>query len=318
MSTKSKRVGSKGAVFFTILALIFTVITAWLLSMMFSGSKYAQEDMVKVVVANRSFEPFEPLNRQDFREVTVPASSLPAGSYASVDALIPNPDEPPKSVVRLYKDEIVLGTRLADYDSGWGMASRIPYDDDSAYAGTPLRAIAVRVDSSLTVSRLVYPGAIVDVLATLRMPKRDITATQIIIQGVEVLAVDANVDAAQMTAKEIARASAVEQQSQAPEVVVALLVTPEQAEQLTMATREGRIDLVLRNSKDQRYYRTTGVQPEDLFPQLSTEKAKQQRVERRPMEELERSTPPGGSRAVVGHPRLRKPVVDREPTITIQ
>ncbi len=316
MNTKNKRVSSKGAVFFTILALIFTVITAWLLSMMFSGSKYAQEDMAKVVVANRSLEPFEPLNRQDFREISVPASSIPAGSYASVDALIPDPETPPKSVVRIYKDEIVLGTRLADFDSGWGLASRIPFSADSAYGNSPLRAIAVRVDSSLTVSRLVYPGAIVDVLATMRLPRRDLTATQIIIQGVEVLAVDANVDAAQMTAKEIAKANSVEQQTQAPEVVVALLVTPEQSEQLTLATREGRIDLVLRNSRDERYYRTTGVQPEDLFPQLSAGKAQQQRAEMKPMEELEQGST--SSNRVLNHPRLRKQNVDREPTIKIQ
>jgi pilus assembly protein CpaB len=47
--------------------------------------------------------------------------------------------------------------------------------------------------------------------------------------------------------------------------VVTLLVTPEQAETLTLAGNEGRIQLVLRNGSDQVTSRTPGRETAELF-----------------------------------------------------
>jgi pilus assembly protein CpaB len=47
--------------------------------------------------------------------------------------------------------------------------------------------------------------------------------------------------------------------------VVTLLVTPEQAEALTLAGNEGRIQLVLRNSGDQAMAKTRGSEIGDLY-----------------------------------------------------
>jgi len=47
--------------------------------------------------------------------------------------------------------------------------------------------------------------------------------------------------------------------------VVTLLVTPAQAESLTLANSEGKIQLVLRNSTDQELSQTTGRQLRDLY-----------------------------------------------------
>jgi pilus assembly protein CpaB len=47
--------------------------------------------------------------------------------------------------------------------------------------------------------------------------------------------------------------------------VVTLLVTPEQAEALTLAGNEGRIQLVLRNSGDQAMAKTRGSEVGDLY-----------------------------------------------------
>jgi pilus assembly protein CpaB len=47
--------------------------------------------------------------------------------------------------------------------------------------------------------------------------------------------------------------------------VVTLMVTPEQAEMLTLAGNEGRIQLVLRNGSDQSLSRTPGRDLSDLY-----------------------------------------------------
>jgi pilus assembly protein CpaB len=47
--------------------------------------------------------------------------------------------------------------------------------------------------------------------------------------------------------------------------VVTLLLTPEQSEMVTLAQTQGRIQLVLRNGKDQEVAETSGVNENDLF-----------------------------------------------------
>jgi pilus assembly protein CpaB len=47
--------------------------------------------------------------------------------------------------------------------------------------------------------------------------------------------------------------------------VVTLLLTPQQAELVTLAQTHGRIQLVLRNAKDDEVTETTGVRENDLF-----------------------------------------------------
>ena len=47
--------------------------------------------------------------------------------------------------------------------------------------------------------------------------------------------------------------------------VVTLLLTPEQAEMVTLAQTQGRIQLVLRNGNDEEVAETTGIREDDLF-----------------------------------------------------
>jgi pilus assembly protein CpaB len=47
--------------------------------------------------------------------------------------------------------------------------------------------------------------------------------------------------------------------------VVTLLVTPEQAELLTLAAAQGRLQLVLRNSRDEEVVETRGVRERQMF-----------------------------------------------------
>ena len=126
-------------------------------------------------------------------------------------------------------DEPVVAGRLAERGSGFGLAPMIP-------AG--MRAVAVKVNEVVGVAGFVLPGMRVDVLVTVRPPGDAGARTSTILQNVPVVSAGQ-----QIQADGSGRAVNVP--------VVTLLVTPEQAETLTLAGGEGRIQLVLRNSSDQ-------------------------------------------------------------------
>jgi len=101
-----------------------------------------------------------------------------------------------------------------------------------------MRAVSVEVDQVIGVAGFVLPGTRVDVLVTI-MPGTDRreTTTRIILQNVRALAADQKYQ------------QDIEGEPQYV-TVVTLLVTPDEAEALTLAATEGRIQLALRNTLD--------------------------------------------------------------------
>ncbi len=132
----------------------------------------------------------------------------------------------------LYQGEPILETRLAAAGSGGGLAATIPQG---------MRALAVKVDQVVGVAGFVTPGMRVDVLAS-GVPPGATSATQgtvtkTILQNIQVLSAGTDIQK---------DAEGKPQQVQ----VVNLLVTPEQAQTLSLATGELKIQLVLRNPLD--------------------------------------------------------------------
>jgi pilus assembly protein CpaB len=102
-----------------------------------------------------------------------------------------------------------------------------------------MRALAVRVNEIIGVAGFILPGMRVDVLVTGHPPAgsaNDVTTT--VLQNITVLSAN------QQMAPDKGQAINA--------TVVNVLVTPDQAELLTLAGQEGRITLVLRNAIDQK------------------------------------------------------------------
>ncbi len=252
---QGKKSSGLGTVIFTVLALLLTFLTAWLLSLMLAGTEYTKEPVRPVVVAADALEPFQALTKEHLKVVKLPESAIPEGSFSKVEDLVRNP--PYKALVALHPGEILFEDRLADPEAGEGLATLIP---------PGMRAMVVKVDLTTAWARLFYPGALVDVLATMRLERLGISMSRVILQGVKVLAVGRTVDAARFTKAEGAESPDKQEETKA---VVTLLVDPRQAEQLTLAVREGKVDLMLRSPKDQAQPETGGARPEDLFPELA-------------------------------------------------
>ncbi len=134
-------------------------------------------------------------------------------------------------ITPLYQGEPILESRLAAVGSGAGIAAVIR---------PGMRACAVKVDEVVGVSGFVVPGQRVDVLISGMAPgtpANDGPKVRTLLQNIEVLSAGTNI-------QRDAEGKPVQVQ------VVNLLVTPEQAEFLSLASTVTRVQLVLRNPLD--------------------------------------------------------------------
>jgi pilus assembly protein CpaB len=203
-----------------------------------STKKAESTDQKDVVVATRPLGVGWMIKPADVKIEKVPGDAFPKGAFNKVEDVL---DRPVISNVLL--DEPILEGRLAAKGSGLGLAPTIPVG---------MRAVTVRVNDVAGVAGFVLPGMKVDVLVTGHPPNSDGTMTTTCLQNMLVLS-------AGQTMTPDSRGQTI----QAP--TVTLLVDPEQAETLTLANSEGRIQLVLRNSSDQTIEKTAGRFVSELY-----------------------------------------------------
>ncbi len=201
--------------------------------------KQAQaSDTKDLVVTTKPLPVGTTIKPGDVKTIRVPVDQFPKGGYAKVEEVLDRP-----IVSNILQDEPVMEGRLAARNSGAGLAPIIPVG---------MRAVTVRVTDVSAVAGFVMPGMRVDVLVTGRPPTATDTITTTVLQNVMVLS-------SGTTIQPDARGQAM----QAPNVT--LLATPEQAEILTLAGNEGRIQLVLRNGNDQDQKATSGKTISQLY-----------------------------------------------------
>ena len=169
---------------------------------------------------------------------SVPESLFPAGAYSRIEDVLERPVISP-----IQAAEPIVEARIAARGSGGGLAPLIP---------PGLRAISVRVNDVVGVAGFVLPGMRVDVLVTGLPPGHEGMMTATVLQNIMVL-----------SAGQTIQVDAKSQSINTP--VVTLLVTPAQAEALTLANNEGKIQLVLRNSSDQQVAATSGRELRELY-----------------------------------------------------
>jgi pilus assembly protein CpaB len=229
--------------FLTVLgvSLLFALVVSSIFYQMTARAGTPKKDKVElreVVVAAHPLPMGVSVKPADVKVVKMTADQFPKGAFSRVEEVI---DRPVVSNVLL--DEPVLDGRLGARGSGAGLAPIIPVG---------MRAVSVRVNEVVGVAGYVLPGMRVDVLVTGRPPKSEDTVTVTVLQHILVLS------AGQIIQPE-PRGQAI------PAPVVTLLVTPEQAETLTLAGNEGRIQLVLRNGSDQNTAPTAGRAVAELY-----------------------------------------------------
>ena len=270
MNQKAKA-SSFGTIGFMIAAIVFAAVAGILLSQVME-STYSQEPVKPIVVAARKLPASTVFKKKDLKLASWPESAIPTGAYKKIEDVLKSKRVPLMPFVR---NEPVLKSHLSKPRAGMGVATLVEMDK---------RAIAIRTDNAVTLTRLVYPGARVDVLTTMRNTAGGVDddgpkiSTKIVLQDVKVLSVGEDIDPLTITDRmrskkkeEGALGGGESSDQREARSTVTLLVAPEEAERLVLALREGKIDIVLRNPRDHRQVETTGATEEVFLPQQEEE-----------------------------------------------
>ena len=291
-SSGTGRPAAIGAVSFIVAAVVFSGIAGLLLARLLEQD-FSREPLKKVVVVKRQLGAGARLTAADLRVANWPQSSVPAGTFDSVEAVVKSRRVP---LVPMVVGEAVLLSHLSRPGAGLGIASVVDVGK---------RAMSIRVGDPVSIARLVYPGAVVDVLSTFRGADGDgqqRMRTRVVLQKVKVLAVGAKIDPLNGARNERAGRQDTGlgggNDRKGPGVVT-LMVTPAQSAQLALASRDGELDLALRNPGDTEVAEVTGatrqpppaaVQP-DSEPRRRVARARR-RTRRRPAAVAQSAQPP--------------------------
>jgi pilus assembly protein CpaB len=193
-----------------------------------------------VMVAAADLDMGAELRREDIRAIQWPADAVPPGSFENPEELVGR-----GLIMPVTQNELFLPGKLASKDAGAGLPPII----QPGY-----RALSVRVNDVVGVAGYVLPGTRVDVVATVNPTQRpeDVTS-KVIMTNVQVLASGTKIERDDKNNKPMAVS------------VVTLLVSPEEAERLTLASTEGKIQLALRNPIDKTAPTTSGIRPLGLM-----------------------------------------------------
>jgi pilus assembly protein CpaB len=221
-------------------AFVLSVCVSYLVYRAVSNTAPAPLHTVGVVVAARDLTVGSLVRAADLTLASW-SGPLPAGAILKRDSVLNR-----GVIASIYEGEPVTENRLSLTGSGGGLAATIP---------PGLRACAVKVNDVVGVAGFVVSGMRVDVLITGLPPggnALDGPKVRTLLQNIQVLSAGTDFQKDK---------EGKPQQAQ----VVNLLVTPSQAEILSLAANEMHIQLVLRNPVDTGISTPPGTVMSDLF-----------------------------------------------------
>jgi pilus assembly protein CpaB len=192
----------------------------------------------RAFVATRDLPAGTVVGQGDVREVEWPGDAVPPGLLGAAEEVVGR-----GVLTGMRFNEPFLDSKLAPRGAGGGLPVLITEGR---------RALSIRVDDVVGVAGFVVPGTRVDILLTMNSQSNGEVQTKAILQNIQALAAGQSVQ--------------VDMEGKPQQVsVVTLLVTPEQAEALTLASSQGRIQMALRNQLDTLAVQTLGARVSGLF-----------------------------------------------------
>lgn len=197
----------------------------------------AKPKVKRVMAAAVALQPGVPIMAENLVEIDWPEGVLLEGLIdpKSKDELIGH-----VLVYPVGEKQPILRRDIASPGS-FGLAAKIP---------DGMRATAVKTNEINNVAGFMFPGARVDVLATLR-GDNNLTTTRTVLQNVQVLSTGTKIEPDPNGKPENVS-------------VITLLVTPEESEKVVLAQNQGSIQFSLRNGGDAAKVDTPSVDLADL------------------------------------------------------
>jgi len=206
------------------MALVVSVIVT---SFLYSHIKrqYAMTSRpIKIVAAARPLEPGKPLTPEDLTLANWPANVALSGAASKPESFVGRIVLYPVAAQEPIREQL-----LAAPGAAVGLTAKIP---------DGMRAVAIQTNEVNNVSGFLFPGCHVDALVTVRQADSKDSVTMTVLQNVEVLS----------TGEKLQPDPAGKPQN-VKEVTV--LLTPDDAQKLVLASNQGTVQFVLRNSSDQ-------------------------------------------------------------------
>ena len=191
-----------------------------------------------VLVAAKDLSVGNKITNDDLKLVRIPEGAIPPTAIRHKAEVLDR-----GIILPIPAGDFILGSKLAAEKAGAGLPSLIP---------PGMRAMSVRVNEVVSVAGFVLPGTRVDVLLTGNPGGGGDQQTTTVLENVAVLA----------TGQKLERNSAGDPENAA---VITLLVSPEDAQKLTLASSQGRIQLSLRNPLDTKQQDLGGVNSNSLY-----------------------------------------------------
>jgi pilus assembly protein CpaB len=224
-------------------AIAFGLIAAVSVSRYLTSAQAYTRNLTNVVVAKVEIPLGSRIAAEQLSVMQFPRNVIPEGTFQQVDDKLVGR----VAVTRIGVREPVTEVRLAPIGAAGGLSSVIP----DGY-----RAMTVKVDDIVGISGFIMPGTLVDIVVVIEPPEgssQKDKVSKIVLQNIKVLANGQNLDKPK-NEKEAERVKA-----------ITLQVTPEQAEKLALASSEGKLQLVMRNSIDQGDESTPGANKNSLL-----------------------------------------------------
>jgi pilus assembly protein CpaB len=224
---------------FIIALLVSGVFTFWL-SQKFTKHAQAAPPPPKsqYVAAAANMEAGQVIKAENLHLVDWPANVPLQGAFTTTQPLVGR-----MVLYPLAAGEPILERQMSAPGAGTGLTVKIP---------DGMRAISLRTDEIVGVAGFLAPGTHVDVLATLHLANVPDPVNATVLQDAQVLAIgqktEPDPDGKPITA-----------------TVVTLLVSPEDAEKVDLASNQGTVHFVLRNGGDREEVKGAPV----LLSQLS-------------------------------------------------
>src|SRR5262249_6771979 len=184
-TTPRTRATQMGAIAFFAVGLLCAGFAAYLVKNMISARGYTGDRVRPVVVAKHALPAAQPITPDDVDIMNWPEKHVPEGVVSDPKLLFAG-GKPLIPTTGILEGEPIVPSRLANQQQGTYLA---------ALVRDGYRAVAVKVDDSVARSGLVYPGAHVDVVATVNVENHG-WISRVGVQNVRVLAVESDTDVA--------------------------------------------------------------------------------------------------------------------------
>ena len=229
----------------TLLALFSSGLVTFLAYRMLSRQlNPTREDMTQIVVAAETLTLGTRVAAPHLRMVPWPKAVALEGSFLDPEEVVGR-----GVIVPMIANEPVMESKLAPIEAGAGLTTAIPEG---------MRAVAIKVNDVIGIAGFVLPGTRVDVIVvgSADERKRNDTA-KMILENIEVLAAGQNIE------------QGTDGEPQTVQVIT-LLVTPEGAEKLALASVDGRLQLALRHPLDLDLNDPAPVKKASLYTQAAS------------------------------------------------